>query len=130
MSSGTFSSSSLPSGLSRSERRPGACRQPFNLGAQPGAPATRICRRHLQVGQGAGCADQKVVGDGSLTAVRASKLGNIFISNYFAQKYSDILVSTAVHPGLISTELGRNSLSTRITFRMLYSTSMGAQTQI
>ncbi|KAJ7701935.1 NAD-P-binding protein [Mycena rosella] len=59
-----------------------------------------------------------------------SKLGNILISNYFARQYSDILVSTAVHPGFISTDLGRNSLAQRITFRMLYSASAGAQTQI
>ncbi|KAJ7481813.1 NAD-binding protein [Mycena latifolia] len=57
-----------------------------------------------------------------------SKLGNIVISNYFAHKYGDFLVSTAVHPGFISTELGR--CGQRITFRMLYAASMGASTQI
>jgi NAD(P)-dependent dehydrogenase (short-subunit alcohol dehydrogenase family) len=36
-----------------------------------------------------------------------SKLGNILISNYFAKAHSAILVSCAVHPGPIKTELSR-----------------------
>ncbi|KAJ6511542.1 NAD-P-binding protein, partial [Mycena vitilis] len=55
-----------------------------------------------------------------------SKLGNILISNYLARKYSDILVSCAVHPGFVSTDLGRCAiLLQRDGFHRL-----GAQTQI
>ncbi|KAF7374122.1 Short-chain dehydrogenase/reductase family protein [Mycena sanguinolenta] len=36
-----------------------------------------------------------------------SKIGNIFVSNYFARTYSDVLVSCALHPGGIKTELQR-----------------------
>lgn len=36
-----------------------------------------------------------------------SKLGNILISNHFAEKYQDVLVSTALHPGGIQTGLRR-----------------------
>ncbi|KAJ6576968.1 NAD-P-binding protein [Mycena vulgaris] len=38
-----------------------------------------------------------------------SKIGNILISNSFANHYSDVLVSCAVHPGGINTELARSS---------------------
>ncbi|KAJ7431546.1 NAD(P)-binding protein [Mycena galericulata] len=38
-----------------------------------------------------------------------SKLGNIYISNYFAKTYSGVLVSCALHPGRIKTELTRYS---------------------
>ncbi|KAJ7459597.1 NAD-P-binding protein [Mycena galericulata] len=38
-----------------------------------------------------------------------SKLGNIYISNYFAKTYSRVLVSCALHPGRIKTELTRYS---------------------
>ncbi|KAJ7909046.1 hypothetical protein B0H13DRAFT_2330750 [Mycena leptocephala] len=38
-----------------------------------------------------------------------SKLGNILISNYFAKAHSAILVSCAVHPGPIKTELSRHA---------------------
>ncbi|KAJ7114654.1 NAD(P)-binding protein [Mycena crocata] len=37
-----------------------------------------------------------------------SKLGNLIISNHFAREYSDVLVSCAVHPGFIATDLGRH----------------------
>ncbi|KAJ7918130.1 NAD-P-binding protein [Mycena leptocephala] len=59
-----------------------------------------------------------------------SKLGNILISNYFARKYSDILVSCAVHPGFISTDLGRSAPLGTMTFRMFYPAPLGAQTQL
>ncbi|KAJ7731790.1 putative short-chain dehydrogenase, partial [Mycena maculata] len=36
-----------------------------------------------------------------------SKTGNIYISNYFAKKYSDVLVSCAVHPGETKTDIQR-----------------------
>ncbi|KAJ6564688.1 NAD(P)-binding protein [Mycena capillaripes] len=38
-----------------------------------------------------------------------SKLGNIFVSNYLSRMHGDELVSCAVHPGGIKTELGRHS---------------------
>ncbi|KAJ7635521.1 NAD-P-binding protein [Mycena polygramma] len=38
----------------------------------------------------------------------ASKLGNIIISNYFARVHDDVLVSCALHPGFIATDLGRH----------------------
>ncbi|KAJ6494008.1 hypothetical protein C8R47DRAFT_395405 [Mycena vitilis] len=38
----------------------------------------------------------------------ASKLGNIIISNYFARVHEDVLVSCALHPGFIATDLGRH----------------------
>ncbi|KAJ7662173.1 NAD-P-binding protein [Mycena polygramma] len=59
-----------------------------------------------------------------------SKLGNILISNYFARQYSDILVSCAVHPGFISTDLGRSAPLGKLTFSMFYPVSLGAQTQL
>ncbi|KAJ7236111.1 NAD(P)-binding protein [Mycena rebaudengoi] len=37
-----------------------------------------------------------------------SKLGNILVSNYFARVHSEVLVSTAVHPGGIRSKLGRH----------------------
>ncbi|KAJ7235373.1 NAD-P-binding protein [Mycena rebaudengoi] len=37
-----------------------------------------------------------------------SKLGNILVSNYFARVHSDVLVSTALHPGGIRSELARH----------------------
>ncbi|KAJ7278985.1 NAD(P)-binding protein [Mycena rebaudengoi] len=37
-----------------------------------------------------------------------SKLGNIFVSNYFAKTHSDVLVSCALHPGIIKTNLNRH----------------------
>jgi hypothetical protein len=36
-----------------------------------------------------------------------SKIGNIVISNYYAKTHSDVLVSCALHPGGIRTELQR-----------------------
>lgn len=37
-----------------------------------------------------------------------SKLGNLFVSNIFAQSYPGRIVSTSVHPGGIETELQRH----------------------
>jgi hypothetical protein len=46
-----------------------------------------------------------------------SKIGNVFISNYFAKTHSDVLVSCALHPGSIKTELQRCvSLSRSVNF--------------
>ncbi|KAJ7443931.1 NAD(P)-binding protein [Mycena galericulata] len=55
-----------------------------------------------------------------------SKLGNILVSNYFARKYGDVVVSCAVHPGFIGTDLYGTSLS----YIFFYPASAGAQTQI
>ncbi|KAJ7248661.1 NAD-binding protein [Mycena rebaudengoi] len=43
-----------------------------------------------------------------------SKLGNILISNYFARAHSDVLVSTALHPGFIRSELTRMGAYTQL----------------
>ncbi|KAJ7624061.1 hypothetical protein DFH06DRAFT_1230305 [Mycena polygramma] len=37
-----------------------------------------------------------------------SKMGNIFVSNHFAKAHSDVLVSCAVHPGGIKSDLQRH----------------------
>ncbi|KAJ7455107.1 NAD-P-binding protein [Mycena latifolia] len=61
-----------------------------------------------------------------------SKIGNILISNYFAKKYSAVLVSCAVHPGGIESELQRHSASwLQAAARVfLYPTPLGAYTQL
>ncbi|KAJ6476979.1 NAD(P)-binding protein [Mycena sanguinolenta] len=60
-----------------------------------------------------------------------SKLGNILISNHLAAKY-DTLVSTALHPGGIRTELRRygSGLMHTIKDKLLYPPSMGAITPL
>ncbi|KAJ7362911.1 hypothetical protein DFH08DRAFT_1025398 [Mycena albidolilacea] len=61
-----------------------------------------------------------------------SKIGNIFISNYFAKKHSDVLVSCALHPGVIKTDLQRHFTGwiEWIGNAFLYPTPMGAYTQL
>ncbi|KAJ6565478.1 NAD-P-binding protein [Mycena vulgaris] len=61
-----------------------------------------------------------------------SKLGNILISNYFAKTYSAVLVSCAVHPGGIATELSRHSAGwMQIAYNALaYPAPMGALAQL
>ncbi|KAF7349829.1 Short-chain dehydrogenase/reductase family protein [Mycena venus] len=61
-----------------------------------------------------------------------SKLSNIFISNYFARAHADVLVSCAVHPGFINTELGRHSGSIMQAAGSVffYPPPMGAYTQL
>ncbi|KAJ7675265.1 NAD-binding protein [Mycena rosella] len=61
-----------------------------------------------------------------------SKIGNILISNYFAKKYSNVLVSCALHPGGIRTELGRHSPGWLQSGAILvgYPAPMGAYTQL
>ncbi|KAJ6576975.1 NAD-P-binding protein [Mycena vulgaris] len=61
-----------------------------------------------------------------------SKIGNILISNYFAKNYSGVLVSCAVHPGGIKTELQRHSAGWMqvLTNSLLYPAPMGAYTQL
>ncbi|KAJ7112766.1 NAD-P-binding protein [Mycena crocata] len=69
----------------------------------------------------------------SLKLYGQSKIGNIVISNYFARTHSpDVLVSCAVHPGPIRTELGRElgSLYQRVAHLFMYPTPMGAFTQL
>ncbi|KAJ7455112.1 NAD-P-binding protein [Mycena latifolia] len=61
-----------------------------------------------------------------------SKIGNVFISNYFTKKYADVLVSCAVHPGAIRTELGRHSPGwlKALSTLLFYPAPMGAYTQL
>ncbi|KAJ6450155.1 NAD-P-binding protein [Mycena sanguinolenta] len=61
-----------------------------------------------------------------------SKIGNIFVSNYFGRTYSDVLVSCALHPGGIKTELQRHSAGWMqvLTNALLYPPPMGALTQL
>ncbi|KAJ7714900.1 NAD-P-binding protein [Mycena metata] len=61
-----------------------------------------------------------------------SKLGNILVSNYFAKAHSNILVSCALHPGGIKTELQRNSAGflQALASVLLYPAPMGAYTQL
>ncbi|KAF7374115.1 Short-chain dehydrogenase/reductase family protein [Mycena sanguinolenta] len=61
-----------------------------------------------------------------------SKIGNIFVSNYFARTYSDALVSCALHPGGIKTELQRHSAGWMqvLSNALLYPSPMGALTQL
>ncbi|KAJ7339754.1 hypothetical protein DFH08DRAFT_783354 [Mycena albidolilacea] len=73
---------------------------------------------------------------GSITSTWAlygeSKIGNILISNYFAKKHSDVLVSCALHPGVIKTDLVRH-LSGWIELignAFAYPRPMGAYTQL
>ncbi|KAJ6557546.1 NAD-binding protein [Mycena capillaripes] len=61
-----------------------------------------------------------------------SKIGNIFISNYFAKTHSDVLVSCALHPGGIKTELQRHTAGWLQVLgnALLYPAPMGAYTQL
>ncbi|KAF7369232.1 Short-chain dehydrogenase/reductase family protein [Mycena venus] len=61
-----------------------------------------------------------------------SKLANILISNHFAKKHSDVLVSCAVHPGAIRTELVRHAALWIRLLEPLYKSPapMGAYTQL
>ncbi|KAF7314032.1 Short-chain dehydrogenase/reductase family protein [Mycena chlorophos] len=61
-----------------------------------------------------------------------SKLANILMSNYFAALHAGSIVSCAVHPGPVKTELGRFSPGwMRILNRMFfYPASVGASTQL
>ncbi|KAJ6462604.1 NAD(P)-binding protein [Mycena sanguinolenta] len=51
---------------------------------------------------------------GSWRLYGESKLGNVFVANYFAEKYGDVLVSCSLHPGGIKTELGRLGAYTQL----------------
>ncbi|KAJ7737827.1 NAD(P)-binding protein [Mycena maculata] len=43
-----------------------------------------------------------------------SKMGNVLVSKYLAETYSDVLVSCSLHPGSIQTELGRMGAYTQL----------------
>ncbi|KAF7328512.1 Short-chain dehydrogenase/reductase family protein [Mycena venus] len=61
-----------------------------------------------------------------------SKMGNIFISNYFAKQHSDVLVSCTVHPGSIKSDLQRHVprwLEVYVRF-WGYPTALGAYPQL
>ncbi|KAJ7111727.1 hypothetical protein C8R44DRAFT_882786 [Mycena epipterygia] len=61
-----------------------------------------------------------------------SKMGNIFVSNYFAKKHSDVLVSCSVHPGGIKNDLQRHTAGwiQFLSNMLLFPTPMGAYTQL
>ncbi|KAJ7501837.1 NAD-P-binding protein [Mycena galericulata] len=61
-----------------------------------------------------------------------SKIGNIYVSNYFAKTHSDVLVSCALHPGGIKTELQRHAAGWMqiLGNALLYPAPMGAYTQL
>ncbi|KAJ6518109.1 NAD(P)-binding protein [Mycena vitilis] len=61
-----------------------------------------------------------------------SKMGNLFISNYFARAHKDVLVSCGLHPGGIKTELQRHSAGWMqvMSNALLYPAPMGALTQL
>ncbi|KAJ7276686.1 NAD-P-binding protein [Mycena rebaudengoi] len=61
-----------------------------------------------------------------------SKLGNIIFSNHLAKSHSDILVSCALHPGAIWTDLQRHCPGWLQWFSelLLYPAPMGAYTQL
>ncbi|KAK7064982.1 NAD(P)-binding protein [Favolaschia claudopus] len=61
-----------------------------------------------------------------------SKLGNILLSNYLARAHSDVLVSCALHPGSVRTDL-QKTLPSWMQFLLdlsLPPASMGAYTQL
>ncbi|KAJ7636817.1 NAD(P)-binding protein [Roridomyces roridus] len=61
-----------------------------------------------------------------------SKMGNILASNYLAKTHSDVLVSCAVHPGVIRSELQRHQPGWMqvLVNSPLYPTPMGALAQL
>ncbi|KAJ7255763.1 hypothetical protein C8J57DRAFT_1345567 [Mycena rebaudengoi] len=61
-----------------------------------------------------------------------SKLGNIIISNHLTKAHADILVSCALHPGGIRTELQRHAAGwlQQLSQLLLYPAPMGAYTQL
>ncbi|KAJ7438006.1 NAD(P)-binding protein [Mycena galericulata] len=62
----------------------------------------------------------------------ASKLGNIIVSDYYAQNHSDILVSCSLHPGLIRSGLQRhgNRIFRFLTGLAFSPTHVGAYNQL
>ncbi|KAJ7312961.1 hypothetical protein DFH08DRAFT_896300 [Mycena albidolilacea] len=69
---------------------------------------------------------------GSWKLYGESKLGNIIVSNHFAKKHSDVLVSCALHPGAIRTDLVRHAPLWIRLLEPLYKSPapMGAYTQL
>ncbi|KAJ7679478.1 NAD-P-binding protein [Mycena polygramma] len=69
---------------------------------------------------------------GFRTLYGESKIGNLFVSNYFAKTHKDVLVSCGLHPGGIRTELQRHGATWMqfLTNALLYPAPMGALTQL
>jgi len=64
-----------------------------------------------------------------------SKFGNVVFTQELARRYGDKIVTTAVHPGIIRSELGRNYANlesgfSKLLLRFLYPTPQGALTQL
>ncbi|KAF7341062.1 Short-chain dehydrogenase/reductase family protein [Mycena sanguinolenta] len=61
-----------------------------------------------------------------------SKIGNIFIANYWAREHSDAIVSCSVHPGRIKSGVRRNAPGPIMVIGnfLSYPTPMGAYTQL
>ncbi|KAI5474618.1 Short-chain dehydrogenase/reductase family protein [Pseudohyphozyma bogoriensis] len=61
-----------------------------------------------------------------------SKLGNIIVSNILAHEHSDVLVSCALHPGGLNTELQRNqpAWQQKLSRCLLHPAYKGAWTQL
>ncbi|GAA6007406.1 uncharacterized protein JCM10292_002396 [Rhodotorula paludigena] len=61
-----------------------------------------------------------------------AKLGNVMVANILQLSYGNELVSMAVHPGLLDSEVGRSlpSWQTRVLGLFCYPTSMGAYTPL
>ncbi|KAF7296233.1 Short-chain dehydrogenase/reductase family protein [Mycena chlorophos] len=64
-----------------------------------------------------------------------SKIGNIYLGNYFARTYPEFLVSCSLHPGAIRSELGRHTAGVAGVLNSVFSfalkpTPMGAITQL
>ncbi|KAF8195292.1 hypothetical protein K438DRAFT_1760948 [Mycena galopus ATCC 62051] len=69
---------------------------------------------------------------GSLELYHESKIGNVFVSNYFAKAHSDVLVSCAISPGPINTDLQRHAAGFLqvLTRALFYPAPLGAFTQL
>ncbi|KAJ7219886.1 NAD-P-binding protein [Mycena haematopus] len=61
-----------------------------------------------------------------------SKIGNIFIANYWAREHGDVLVSCSVHPGRIKSGVRQHAPSfiKNVGNFLSYPTPMGAHTQL
>ncbi|KZV84375.1 hypothetical protein EXIGLDRAFT_291125 [Exidia glandulosa HHB12029] len=67
----------------------------------------------------------------ALSLYGQSKFGNIVVSNEFARRYGDKIVSISLHPGGIKTNLGRHSgFAFKLVNYLLAEPWMGAITQL
>ncbi|KAK6981593.1 hypothetical protein R3P38DRAFT_2578349 [Favolaschia claudopus] len=66
------------------------------------------------------------------TLYGASKAGNIFVANHYAKAYPGVLVSCALHPGIVQTGLQRNmpAIVRAAASLMFTSPAVGAYTQL